>query len=66
ILPAISLDGVLHLDIIKESWRAVTFYCFIEGLLDSMSPFPQKNSVIILDNASIHHSSELRELVEAW
>ncbi|EGO04624.1 hypothetical protein SERLA73DRAFT_44936, partial [Serpula lacrymans var. lacrymans S7.3] len=51
ILPTTSLDGELHLNVINKSWRAVTFYCFIEGLLDSMSPFLQKNSVIILDNA---------------
>ncbi|KIJ05148.1 hypothetical protein PAXINDRAFT_30856, partial [Paxillus involutus ATCC 200175] len=64
ILPAISLDGVLHLDVHNESWKGATFYRFIEGLLDNMNPFPERNSVLVMDNASIHHSPELRELIE--
>lgn len=64
-LPALSLDGVLHLDIINDAWRGETFYNFIDALLDNMNPFPQHNSVIVMDNASIHHSPEIRELIEA-
>ena len=64
ILPALSLDGILHLDACRESWKGATFYRFIEALLDSMNPFPEWNSVLVMDNASIHHSPELRELVE--
>lgn len=30
-----------------------------------MNPFPGKNSVLIMDNAIIHKSPELREMVEA-
>jgi hypothetical protein len=29
-----------------------------------MNPFPGKNSVIIMDNATIHHDEELVELIE--
>ncbi|CAD6892481.1 unnamed protein product [Tilletia laevis] len=29
-----------------------------------MRPFPQHNSVLVLDNASIHHAQEIRSLVE--
>lgn len=65
VLPAMSLDGVLHLDIINTSWKGATFYSFIDALLDNMNPFPQRNSVVVMDNASIHHSPELRELVES-
>ncbi|TFK59245.1 hypothetical protein BDN72DRAFT_743395, partial [Pluteus cervinus] len=65
ILPAISLSGVLHLDIITCSWPAVEFRKFIECLLDNMNPYPEPNSVLIMDNASAHHFEELRELVEA-
>jgi len=43
----------------------VTFNGFIEGLLDSMSPFPGRNSVVVMDNASIHKSEELRAMIEA-
>jgi hypothetical protein len=65
VLPAISLDGVLHLDIITCSWTAEEFRKFVDVLLDKMNPYPQKNSVLVLDNASTHYFDELREMVEA-
>jgi hypothetical protein len=64
ILPAISLDGVLHIDIITRSWTAEDFHSFVDVLLDQMNPYPQKNSVLVLDNASAHHFDDLREVVE--
>ncbi|KZP28210.1 hypothetical protein FIBSPDRAFT_687140, partial [Athelia psychrophila] len=65
VLPALSLDGVLPMDILKCSWTGATFYNFIDALLDNMNLFPQRNSVIVMDNASIHHSPEVRELIES-
>ena len=64
ILPAISLDGDLHLDILTRSWTADEFPPFVEVLLGQMNPYPQKNSVLVLDNASAHHFDDLRGLVE--
>ena len=64
ILPAISLDGVLHLDILTRSWTADEFRPFVEVLLGRMNPYLQKNSVLVLDNASAHHFEDLCELVE--
>jgi hypothetical protein len=63
-LPALSLDGILHLDIQNSSYTAATFYDFIDGLLDNMNPFPQCNSVVVMDNASIHHAAEVQDLIE--
>ncbi|KZP17419.1 hypothetical protein FIBSPDRAFT_747099 [Athelia psychrophila] len=65
VLPALSMDGVLHMDVLKCSWKGNTFYNFIDALLTNMNPYPQRNSVIIMDNASIHHSPELRDLIES-
>ncbi len=65
ILPALSLDGILHLDICDGSYTSATFNAFIDGLLNCMNPFPQQNSVLVIDNANIHKSVELREMVEA-
>lgn len=64
ILPAISLDGVLHLDILTCSWTAEEFWGFVGLLLDRMNPYPLRNSVIVCDNASAHHFEDLREMVE--
>ncbi|KAJ3803683.1 hypothetical protein F5876DRAFT_19429, partial [Lentinula aff. lateritia] len=54
ILPAISLSGVLYLDVYDHSVKAVDFNIFVNALLDQINPFPGPNSVIIMDNASIH------------
>lgn len=59
-----SLDGILHLAIQDCPYTAVQFNSFIEVLLDNMNPFPQPNLVIVMDNASIHKSAELRQMVE--
>jgi hypothetical protein len=50
ILPAISLDGVLHLDILTSSWTAEEFRAYVEVLLTRMNPYPQPNSVLVCDN----------------
>ncbi|KDQ06621.1 hypothetical protein BOTBODRAFT_121246 [Botryobasidium botryosum FD-172 SS1] len=64
-LPALSLDGILHLDIQERSYNAQLFNEFIDGLLDNMNPFLGPNSVVVMDNASIHKSPELRAMFEA-
>ncbi|KIO04232.1 hypothetical protein M404DRAFT_36979, partial [Pisolithus tinctorius Marx 270] len=64
VLPAVSLDGILHLDIQNCAYTAVMFNQFIDVLLDNMNPYPQKNSVIVMDNASIHKSPYLRVMIE--
>ena len=64
ILPALSLDGVLHLAVEDHPYTAREFNSFIDGLLDVMNPFPGPNSVIVMDNASIHKSWELRDMIE--
>ncbi|CAE6447700.1 unnamed protein product [Rhizoctonia solani] len=65
IAPALSLDGILHCVIHEGSFTSARFNDFIAGLLHEMNPFPGKNSVILMDNASIHKSAELREMVES-
>jgi len=65
ILPALSLDGILHLDVQDSSYTTVTFNSFVDALLDNMNPFPGRNSVIVMDNASIHKSADLEQMVLA-
>jgi hypothetical protein len=62
ILPALSPDGILHLDVRDYSFTSATFNQFIDTLLDNMNPFPQKNSVVVMDNASIHKSVHIAEM----
>jgi transposase len=63
ILPALSLDGILSVDIVEGSFDQALFARFIEGLLDQMSPFPGKNSVIVMDNSRVHHADFILNMI---
>ncbi|EJD44744.1 hypothetical protein AURDEDRAFT_46120, partial [Auricularia subglabra TFB-10046 SS5] len=54
LLPAMSLDGILQVCIQDHSYNREDFKLFLGGLLNRMKPFPGDNSVIVMDNASIH------------
>ncbi|TFK62292.1 hypothetical protein BDN72DRAFT_872562 [Pluteus cervinus] len=62
ILPALSLNGILHFTVTEQAMTGELFYNFIEGLLGHMQCWPLPNSVIVMDNASIHKAPEIREL----
>lgn len=64
VLPAISLSGVLHLAIQENSYTAADFTSFVDALLDRMNPFPGPNSVLVMDNASIHKSQQMVQMVQ--
>ncbi|KAG1742958.1 hypothetical protein EDD22DRAFT_786525, partial [Suillus occidentalis] len=64
ILPALSLDGILHLNVQEYSHTSVDFNHFISTFLNNINPFPQKNSVIVIDNANTHKSVLLNEIIE--
>ena len=64
LLPALSLDGILHLEVVENAVTGSAFRQFVEGLLPQMNKWPLPNSVLIVDNASIHKVAGIRELVE--
>ena len=47
ILFMLSLDGVLHLNIINLSFMAASFYDFIDELLNKINSFLQHNLVVV-------------------
>jgi len=82
ILPAVSLDGILTLDIFKGS---VNQECFIQFLQNSLiiftficwqysqtciyqaphlNPYPMDQSVVIMDNCSIHHDNNIWQVIK--
>ena len=63
-LPALSLDGILHLEVVENAVTGADFRRFVEGVLLHMNEFPLPNSVLVIDNASIHKIDGIRELVE--
>jgi hypothetical protein len=64
VLPALSLDGILHLEVVENVVTGAIFRRFIEGLLPLMNKWPLPNSVLVVDNASIQKVAGIRELVE--
>ena len=63
VLPALSLDGIIALDIVQGSYNAKRFKRFISGLLDQMSEFPGPQSIIVMDNCRIHKSKEVTDMI---
>ncbi|THU95223.1 hypothetical protein K435DRAFT_605534, partial [Dendrothele bispora CBS 962.96] len=58
--------GMIASRVVEGSFTHDEFLVFLErNLLPVMNPYPGPRSVILLDNARIHHSDQVTELVEA-
>ncbi|SRR6266404_4890515 len=64
ILPALSLDGIMHLEVVENAITGNVFREFVAGLLRRMNKWPLAHSVLVVDNASIHKVAGIREMVE--
>lgn len=62
ILPALTTSGWLDWEVFHGSFNSERFMAFIERLLEQMNAFPGPHSVLLLDNASIHHGEQIRNL----
>lgn len=57
ILPAMTVDGYIACQVYAGGVNADTFNAFVENeLLPLCNEFPGPNSIIVMDNASIHRS----------
>ncbi|KAE9399510.1 hypothetical protein BT96DRAFT_820492, partial [Gymnopus androsaceus JB14] len=57
--------GIIASMVVEGSFNHDLFVQFLrEDLLLTMNPYPAPCSVIIIDNACIHHSQEVLDLVE--
>lgn len=69
VLPALSLDGVIHVSVVENAFNMDSFNQFIDELLDWMNPYDPvthpKNSVLIMDNCRIHKDPEMVARVRA-
>lgn len=58
--------GFVAWHIVKGSFNEERFLEAVKAIvLPHMNPFPGKRSVVILDNASIHHSARFTKLIHA-
>jgi hypothetical protein len=57
ILPVYSVDGYLAWEIRQGSYNTQLFNDFVQNqVLPLCNPFPMRRSVLVVDNARIHHS----------
>jgi transposase len=62
ILPAYTQDGVILVRVFRGSTDSTVFEEYIEQLLPLMGKWPERNSVLVMDNASIHHTERIRQM----
>jgi transposase len=62
ILPAYTQDGILFSRVFQGTTDGVVFEKFIEQLLHHCRPYPEPRSVLVMDNASFHHSDRIKEM----
>ncbi|OQD86930.1 hypothetical protein PENSOL_c082G07324 [Penicillium solitum] len=62
ILPAYTQDGILLSRVFQGSTDALLFEDFIGELLEHCGKYPEPKSVIIMDNASFHHTERIEQM----
>ena len=62
VLPAYTQDGILFAQVFEGTTTGAVFEDFIRELLPMCSPWPGRRSVLIMDNASIHHSAGVKQM----
>jgi hypothetical protein len=64
ILPAYTQNGILLRRVYQGSTDSDLFEDFIWHLLHFCGKYPEPNSVIVMDNASWHHSEKIQQMYE--
>lgn len=62
ILPAYAQDGIVLSRVFQGSTDASVFEEFIEQLLQHCGKWPEPKSVLIMDNASFHHTDRIHQI----
>lgn len=62
ILPAYAEDDIVLSQIFQGSTNTIIFEDLIEQLLQHCGKWPKTKSVLVMDNASFHHSERIKEM----
>ena len=62
ILPAYTQDGILLSRVFQGSTDSTVFEDYIEQLLHHCGRYPERNSVLVMDNASFHRTKRIEQL----
>eukprot|EP00732_Lithocolla_globosa_P002790 Lithocolla_globosa_v1_NODE_1954_length_2242_cov_6.186100.p1 type:complete len:326 gc:universal NODE_1954_length_2242_cov_6.186100:1055-2032(+) len=66
-IAALNISGIVGLKVIEGTNNALTFMQFIdEEILPILQPYPLPNSIVVLDNAAIHHVAIIAEMIESY
>ncbi|KAG2074756.1 hypothetical protein BDR04DRAFT_1007005, partial [Suillus decipiens] len=58
------VDGMIVISVVEGSFTTASFKTFIEGdVLPLCTPYPGRLSVLMMDNAKIHHGEGVAELI---
>ena len=62
---AISSGGVEAYELSIGSTGSRAFFDFVRGsLIPNMKPSPNKHSIVVMDNCTVHHVQEVKDLIE--
>jgi hypothetical protein len=64
-LPALSSEGLIYAKVKAGPFNGDSFLQYIEEVLEHMNPYPAPQSVLIMDNCSIHRVDGVAELCNA-
>lgn len=65
-IAALSSEGILEYDFYKGTVNGDKFFDFVRGnLIPNMQPFPSSKSILIMDNCTIHHVREVKDILDA-
>ena len=69
VLPALSLEGTMHVSVVEGSFNTAKFNTFVCELLPLMNRYdPEthpKHSVLVMDNCHVHKDPDLLAYIEA-
>ena len=66
ILACLTVDGVPDYFMTTQNFDAALFHTAIQDMVvPLLNPFPQENSVVILDNARFHQNQEIENLIHS-
>ena len=66
-IAGLSSSGIVAFEVVKETVSGQTFFDFLRGqLIPQMMPFNGTNphSIIVMDNCSVHHIHEVKDLFQ--